>query len=136
MASVLFSEPWMQAYAEAWNAEHELSGALERIHFNSNIAYGYPDEPTPRGLLVVENGKVMRACAFDPAVPLNWDLRAKAEQWERWFSDPPGMTGFGFAFTTGKIKFRVGDFGAMMKDPRMMSPFIKSFGVMGRIPRA
>jgi hypothetical protein len=47
-------------------------------------------------------------------------------------TDPPGMGGLGMAFATGKIKFKVGDYGAMLKDPRMAGPFIKSFTVMGR----
>jgi hypothetical protein len=31
------------------------------------------------------------------------------------------------------MKFKVGDYGAMIKDPRMAGPFIKSFAVMGRV---
>jgi hypothetical protein len=63
---------------------------------------------------------------------MNWDLRASAEQWAKWMSKPPGMMGLGAAFTTGKIKFVVGDYKGMLKDPRMAGPFIKSFTVMGR----
>jgi hypothetical protein len=37
------------------------------------------------------------------------------------------------AATTGKLKFRKGDYGAMVKDPRMAGPFVKSFSVMGRV---
>ena len=44
-----------------------------------------------------------------------------------------GMMGLGAAYTTGKLKFAVGDYGAMIKDPRMAKPFIKSFSVMGRV---
>ena len=43
------------------------------------------------------------------------------------------MTGLGLAVTTGKLKFKVGDFKAMISDPRMAGPFIKSFGAMGRV---
>ena len=42
------------------------------------------------------------------------------------------MMGLGTAFATGKIKFKIGDYSAMVKDPRMAGPFIKSFSVMGR----
>jgi len=38
----------------------------------------------------------------------------------------------GMAFTAGKMKFKVGDYSSMLKDPRMTGPFIKSFSVMGR----
>jgi hypothetical protein len=37
------------------------------------------------------------------------------------------------AYTTGKMKFAVGDYSAMLKDPRMAGPFIKSFSVMGTV---
>jgi len=37
------------------------------------------------------------------------------------------------AFTTGKLKFKVGDYKAMIKDPRMANPFVKSFGLMQQI---
>ena len=44
-----------------------------------------------------------------------------------------GMTGLGLAFSTGKLKFKKGDFKAMISDPRMAGPFIKSFAAMGRV---
>jgi hypothetical protein len=31
------------------------------------------------------------------------------------------------------MKFKVGDYSAMIKDPRMAGPFIKSFSVMARV---
>ena len=64
---------------------------------------------------------------------LNWDIRAKEDQWNKWIAKPPGMTGLGMAFTTGKMKFMVGDYGAMVKDPRMAGPFIKSFAAMAQV---
>ena len=39
-------------------------------------------------------------------------------------------------FTTGKLKFVKGDYKAMLKDPRMAGPFVKSFGLMQRIGAA
>ncbi|MGF1642557.1 MAG: SCP-2 sterol transfer family protein [Thiotrichales bacterium] len=127
----LFSADWMQSFLNAWNGEPELSDALAKISFNSVIGYGFPDDAQPRGVLDVQNGKAVSAGAYT-GQELNWDLRAKPEQWEKWMKSPPGMTGLGLAFTTGKIKFKVGDYGAMLKDPRMAGPFIKSFSVMGR----
>ena len=44
-----------------------------------------------------------------------------------------GMAGMGTAFAMGKLKFKHGDFKAMIKDPRMASPFVKSFGLMQKI---
>jgi hypothetical protein len=39
--------------------------------------------------------------------------------------------GLGMAYTSRKLKFNVGDYTAMIKDPRMAGPFIRSFAVMG-----
>ncbi|MFO8003891.1 SCP-2 sterol transfer family protein [Thioalkalivibrio sp.] len=127
----LFSEEWMQSFKEQWNAEPELSDALAKIDFNSVIGYGFPGEDTPRGVITIEDGKATAAGAYS-GEKMNWDLRASPDQWTKWMSKPPGMMGLGAAFTTGKIKFVVGDYKGMLKDPRMAGPFIKSFSVMGR----
>ena len=127
----LFSDEWMKSFMEQWNAEPELSGALAEIGFNSNIAYGFDGEDQPRGVLTVENGKAIAAGDYN-GEELNWDLRASADQWQKWINKPPGMMGLGMAYTSRKLKFQVGDYAAMVKDPRMAGPFIKSFSVMGR----
>lgn len=126
----LFSDAWMKSFMEQWNAEPELAAALGEIGFNSVIGYGFPDGD-PVGVLTIENGQAVSAGAYNGET-LNWDLRATAEQWQKWMSKPPGMMGLGTAFATGKIKFNIGDYSAMVKDPRMAGPFIKSFSVMGR----
>ena len=128
----LFSDTWMKAFGEAWNAEPDLGGALEKIGFNSNIGYGFDGEPKPRGVLVVENGKVSRGAAYGGEA-LNWDLRASPDSWNTWVAKGLSMMGLGVAYTTRKLKFEVGDYKAMVKDPRMTGPFIKSFTVMGRV---
>ncbi|RLJ19281.1 SCP-2 sterol transfer family protein [bacterium endosymbiont of Escarpia laminata] len=127
----LFSDEWMKSFMEHWNAEPELSDALAQIGFNSVIGYGFDGEAEPKGVLVVENGKGTAAGAFD-GQEMNWDIRASDEQWRKWMTKPPGMMGLGLAFTSRKMKFVVGDYSAMVKDPRMAKPFIKSFSVMGR----
>jgi len=43
------------------------------------------------------------------------------------------MASMGMAVTMGKLKFETGDFAAMIKDPRMATPFVKSFSLMGAI---
>ena len=67
--------------------------------------------------------------------PLNWDLRAKPADWEKWCKSGLGMMAMGLAYTSGKLKFKTGDYGAMIKNPAMTGPFIKSFTVMGRVAR-
>jgi putative sterol carrier protein len=128
----IFSDAWMKQYKEEWNKEPELSDALAKISFKSNIAYGLVDDDKPRGILVVENGRVTSAGAYSNE-EINWDLRANTDSWNKWMKDGIGMTGLASAYVTGKLKFKKGDYGAMIKDPRMAGPFIKSFTVMGRV---
>jgi len=128
----MFSDEWMNSFKDQWNAEPELSDALAKINFNSVIAYGFDGEDTPRGVLTVENGKATKAGPYTGNEELSWDLRATFDNWNKWMAKPPGMMGLGMAYTSRKLKFNVGDYGAMVKDPRMAGPFIKSFSVMGR----
>ena len=128
----MFNEDWMNKYQNAWNNEPGLADALHQINFNSVIAYGFENEDQPAGVIRVENGHVVSAGVYE-GEEVNWDLRASSDVWEKWKKSPPGMMGLGMAYTTGKLKFLVGDYGAMVKDPRMAGPFIKSFAVMAKI---
>ncbi|MET0089894.1 MAG: SCP-2 sterol transfer family protein [Candidatus Thiodiazotropha sp.] len=128
----LFSEAWMNDFVSHWNAEPELSDALASIGFNSVIGYGFDGDSAPMGVLTVENGKASKGEAYSGQA-LNWDIRASEDQWRKWMAKPPGVMGLGMAFTSRKMKFVVGDYSAMIKDPRMAGPFIKSFSVMGRV---
>jgi hypothetical protein len=128
----LFSDDWMKGYMDAWNNEPELADALAEINFSSVIGYGFQGDDTPAGVMTVENGKVVSAGAYNGET-LNWDIRAKPDNWNKWLSKGIGMAGLGMAYTTGKMKFVVGDYSAMLKDPRMAGPFIKSFSVMGTV---
>ena len=122
----------MKAFMVAWNNEPSLSGALAQIGFNSNIGYGFDGEDAPRGVLVVENGVATAAGTFN-GEDLNWDLRANQANWDKWRKKGIGMAGLGMAYATRKLKFNVGDYGAMIKDPRMAGPFIQSFNIMGQV---
>ena len=128
----LFSDEWMKGFMEKWNAEPDLTDALGKIGFNSVIAYGFDGEDTPRGYINVVNGKAEDAGTYD-GQELSWDIRASFDNWNKWLAKPPGMMGLGMAYTSRKMKFQVGDYGAMIKDPRMAGPFIKTFAVMGRV---
>ena len=128
----LFSDEWMKSYMDAWNNEPELKDALAEINFNSVIGYGFPGDDAPTGVMTVENGVVVSAGSYNGET-LNWDIRADRKNWEKWLAKGVGMAGLGMAYTTGKMKFAVGDYGAMLKDPRMAGPFIKSFSVMGTV---
>ncbi len=128
----MFTNDWMKQYAEAWNNEPGLSDVLAQINFNSVIGYGIDSDDTPMGYIDVQNGKVVESGSYD-GQELNWDLRASQDNWSKWSKKPPGMVGLGLAYTTKKLKFSKGDYAAMIKDPRMAGPFIKSFGVMGKV---
>ena len=128
----LFSDVWMKELKDAWNAEPEVRDKLAEINFSSVITCGFKDEDKPRGVFVVENGDCVRAGTWD-GEDANWDMRADKKDWMKWVDKPLGMTGMGMAFTTGKLKFLKGDFKAMIKDPRMAGPFVKSFSLMNRI---
>jgi len=128
----LFSSEWMDKFATEWNKEEKLAGALSKINFNSTIGYGFSGEDKPRGFIKVENGRVSASGAY-AGEPLNWDLRASPENWQKWLKEGLGMVSLGTAYMTGKIKFQTGDYAAMIKDPRMAGPFIESFTVMGRV---
>jgi len=127
----LFSPEWMTGFMNAWNSDPELSDALGKIGFNSAIGYGIDGENQARGVIVIENGKATSAGAYNGET-LNWDLRASEDNWKKWCQKPPGMMGLGAAYTTRKLKFVIGDYTAMVKDPRMAGPFIKSFAAMGK----
>jgi putative sterol carrier protein len=60
-------------------------------------------------------------------------MRADRKDWLKWIDKPLGMTSMGMAYASGKLKFFKGDFKAMIKDPRMAGPFVKSFGLMSKI---
>jgi putative sterol carrier protein len=130
--SDLFSDEWMKKFQQEWNNEPELSDALGKIEFSSVIGYGFKGDDQARGFIKVENGKVTDAGSYD-GQQLNWDMRADDANWKKWFDKDLGMTGLGMAVTTGKLKFSAGDFKAMVKDPRMAGPFVKSFSVMGKV---
>jgi len=127
-----FSDAWMNSFMQEWNKEPDLADALSKINFTSNIGYGLLDEDQARGVVVVENGKVTSAGAYN-GEELNWDLRASQDNWDKWMTKGLGMAGLGMAYVGGKLKFKTGDYKAMVKDPRMAGPFVKTFTVMGRV---
>jgi putative sterol carrier protein len=135
-AAELFSADWMTCFMEKWNAEAtELVEPLAKLDnpFSAKIGYGIYKEDAPKGVLVVETGKVTSAGAYN-GEELDWDLRAKPESWTKWLKDGIGKLDMGKPAMFGGLGFEKGDYGAMMKDLSMMGPFIKSFEVMGKCP--
>ena len=127
--SELFSPEWMNGYKDAWNKEPKLTEPLGEINFSTAIGYGFLNEEKPRGVLVVENGKTTFGGAYENQ-ETNWDIRASSDLWNEWMASPPNMTKIGLAYTMRKLQFKQGDYAAMLKEPRMAGPFIKSFETM------
>ena len=100
--------------------------------FRSVIGYGFTADQQPIGVLTVTGGKVTATGAYN-GEELNWDLRAELKDWEKWKVEGLNMMGLGMAYMSRKLQFKVGDYAAMIKDPRMAGPFIKSFSVMSRV---
>lgn len=128
----LFSDEWMNRLKDLWNADPEVKDKLADIGFDSVIACGFKGEDQPKGVFVVKQGEAISAGVYN-GEEVNWDMRASEKDWEKWMSKPLGMAGMGMAFSTGKLKFMTGDFKAMIKDPRMAGPFVKSFALMTKI---
>ncbi len=128
----LFSDEWINKLKDLWNAEPEVSEKLAEINFNSVITCGFKDEEKPRCVFVVENGKAVSAGLYNGEEP-DWDMRADKKNWEKWMAKPLTMTTMGIAVATGKLQFKKGDFKAMIKNPSMAVPFIKSFELMTKI---
>jgi hypothetical protein len=130
--SDLFNDIWMKKYQSVWNKDPELTKALEKISFNSTIGYGFPNETAPRGCIIIKNGHIIDAGAYQ-GQSLNWDLRANENHWNEWLNREVGVASVGLAYSTGKLKFIEGDYKNMIKNPGMSRPFIKSFSAMGRV---
>ncbi len=128
----IFAAAWMQKLKDEWNKDVDFVKELANIGFTATIAYGFEHEDEPRAVLVIEKGKAVSAAPYD-SQDYDWDLRANRDNWLKWLNKPPGMMALGMAYTSKSLTFRKGDYTAMIKDPRMAGPFVKSFIVMGRV---
>lgn len=129
--STLFSAQWMQVFKDAWNNEKEMIAQLEKNKFSSVIAYGYDTVEHPQLVVVVSNGLISSIGSYN-GESAQWDLRASPENWQTWMRKPPGLMGLALAYTSRKLRFRNGDYAAMIRDPQLAGSFVKSFELMGR----
>ena len=128
----LFTDEWINALKDAWNGDPEVKDKLAEINFDSTIGCGFKDDDKPLCVFVVKNGEAVSAGLYN-GEDLDWDMRATEENWGKWAEKPLTMVSMGTAVMTGKLKFATGDFKAMIKNPSMAGPFIKSFALMGQI---
>lgn len=125
----LFSEAWARRFTNKWNNNTEIVEQLAAANFDSVIAFGYLDHPTPEVLIEITQGRITntRRCEADNSQAPEWDLRAKPEQWEKWRGNGPGITGLGVAVTSRQLQFVAGDYRRMIRQPLLAGPFLKFF---------
>lgn len=128
----LFSNEWAQAYKDAWNADDEITGSLERAGFNSVVAFGLPEDSVPAFVMSIQNGKIA-AINSSPLDDVKWDIRASKDDWMSLIVKPPGLMKLGIAYTSRKLRFTKGDYATMIKDPSLAGAFVKSFALMGKV---
>ena len=128
----LFTGSWMQELQQKWNADPDIVGPLSIAGFSARIAYGFKGEDKPRGVLVIENGKVIEAGSYDDG-PLDWDLRAEPAKWEKWIDEGFGLTKLGPAVATGALQFACGNYRQMIRNPSLSHPFLQHFKLMSEI---
>ena len=128
----LFSPSWAQAYMDEWNADSEITGALQKAGFSSVVAFGLPDDNVPAFVMAIDNGLVssVNKAAVDDII---WDIRANTDVWLSLIVKPPGLMKLGIAYTSRKLRFNKGDYATMIKDPSLATAFVKSFALMGRV---
>jgi hypothetical protein len=125
----LFSQPWMQQLQTKWNATSSIVDPLQKAGFSARIGYGFKGENSPRGMLVIEHGRVIEAGNFDGG-NLDWDLRATPEKWATWIAEGFGLTKLGPAVATGALQFATGNYRQMIRNPSLSHPFLHHFELM------
>ena len=128
----LFSNEWAQAFKDAWNTDEEITASLQRVGFNSVVAFGLPEDETPSFIMTIENGRVSSINAA-PVDDIKWDIRATKDNWLSLIVKPPGLMKLGIAYTSRKLRFTKGDYATMIRDPSLASAFVKSFALMGKV---
>ena len=128
----LFSNEWAQSFKDAWNADEEITASLQRVGFDSVVAFGLPDDEVPSFIMTIRNGLVssINSAAVDE---IKWDIRATKDNWLSLIVKPPGLMKLGIAYTSRKLRFTKGDYATMIRDPSLASAFVKSFALMGKV---
>ena len=127
----LFSDGWANKYKDIWNSSDGIAKQLGQSNFNSVVAFGLEGEDSPRVVLTISNGEIVKAGTHNGEA-LNWDLRASMDDWVALVAKPPGLMKLGLAYTSRKLKFKKGDYAMMIKDPSLSTAFVKCFALMGR----
>ena len=131
--SELFSDDWARAYMVAWNLDDDITSTLKAAGFSSVVAFGFPDDDDhPSFVMTIDNG-VVTSVDKKPEDVIDWDIRATKENWVTLIAKPPGLMKLGIAYTHRQIRFKKGDYAAMLKDPSLAGAFVRSFVLMGKV---
>jgi len=127
--SELFSSDWAKRYQDVWNGPQGIADELASIGFSSVVAFGLDAEEHPRCVLTITHGQVIKAGPPNGEIIL-WDLRADPAEWMKLLEKPPGLMRLGLAYTSRKLKFKKGDYAAMIKNAHLANAFVKCFALM------
>jgi hypothetical protein len=130
---ILFSEAWMKAFGECWNQDSEINRLLFNQELTATIAYGFIDNPHPRGIVFINNSVLQEARLYQGDA-LDWDLRARPDMWKRWLSEGFRLERMGYILANRELVFETGDYRKMLHIPRLASAFFRSFELMQKIP--
>lgn len=125
----VFSEAWMREYARLWNAEQAMVRELTRQRFNAAIGYGFLDQPTPHGLLVVVRGVAEQAGYYDGR-ELDWDLRADMADWIKWLAQGFDLSSILVAVGTQRLQVWKGDHKHILRRPPLVGALLRAFVLM------
>lgn len=127
----LFSKDWAEKYQQVWNDDPNITGELGKVGFSSVVAFGMDGEEQPRCVFAIKDGRIVSA-GPPKGEAVNWDLRADEDEWSSLLAKPPGLMKLGLAYTSRKLKFKKGDYAAMIKDPSLSGAFVKCFALMSK----
>ena len=128
----VFSEEWMHAYARLWNAEQTMVRELTRQRFNAVVGYGFLDQPTPRGLLVVVRGVAEQAGQYDGR-ELDWDLRAGLTDWLEWLEQGFDLPRLLVLVGTQRLQLWKGDHKRILRRPPLVNALLRAFALMPEV---
>lgn len=132
MVMQIFSEAWMREYARLWNAEQDMVRELAQQRFSAAVGYGFPDQPTPRGLLVVVRGAAEQAGGYDGR-ELDWDLRASAADWIEWLGQGFELSRILVAVGARRLQLWKGDHKRILRKPPLVGALLRAFALMPEV---
>ena len=128
----VFSDAWMGEYARLWNAERAMVRELARQRFNAVVGYGFLDQPTPRGFLVVVRGAAEQQGFYDGR-ELDWDLRAAALDWSAWLAQGFELSNLLIAVSAQRLQIWKGDHRRILRKPLLIGPLLRAFALMTEV---